>query len=391
MSLQKSLFALLILTITSSVSSTSCGTNPLLDVYGITAAFTDAQVVSGLTYCKSLQGKETCCDADTINGFQSKADELIKSLTSAVAKRDKALLSIRKDTLPSLSGKLASLKEASSKAVAKLEETLANGGSGDMGTDLMNAIVMAMAMAYGEMAKMLTDNLSSVKSGLPDYQKARTACVIDIVKIQAAAWCLACDPEFTTKGVSLSGIEFSSNLKQTLTDSCFAYFTAAATQSMLFSMNVLSSQMSAITAALNKVAKGNANGANEFMTAFMTVSITEASLDASAIPVGFPDDCDEDECEWIPDTLFKGGELDEASLTLGGAVESNSGESGGLVVNGANRILTAGSWDPDADEAGVTVAFEDNPGNVDNNSDNSAGLFKNVVGGLVVLLSVLLI
>jgi len=407
MSLQKSLLALLILTIATSVSSTVCGSNPLLSVFEITASFNEAQIVPGINYCKSLQNKETCCSADTINGFQAKADALIKRLTSAVAKRDQSLIDIRKNVIPNLNGKLESMKEASNRAVSKLQASLGDmkgsSNSTDLGTVIMNALVMGMVQAYGEMARVLTDNLSAMRNNFTDFQKYRTACVIDIVKIQAAAWCLACDPEFTSKGVTYEGIEFSTNLKQTLTDSCFNYFSGSAMQSMIFSINLIGSSLSSITSAMNKIARGDPNGSTEFMTAIMTSSVSQSSMDESRVPISFPEDCDADECEWIAATLFKGGKLDESSLSMGGEVgdSSSSSSSGSSSGSGFNfgggrrlaearpkRVLTEGSWDPDTDEAGVSVTFEDNPGNVDN---SSAGLFKGIIGGLVVLLSVLLI
>jgi uncharacterized membrane protein YgcG len=411
MSLQKSLLALLILTIASTVSSTVCGSNPLLNTFDITAAFNEAKIVPGIIYCKSLQNKETCCSADTINGFQAKADTLIKRLTSAVGKRDQSLVDIRKNVIPNLNGKLQSMKQASTRAVAKLQASLGDtktGESPDLGSVMMNALVMGMVQAYGEMATMLTENLSTMRNNFTDFQKDRTACVVDIVKIQAAAWCLACDPEFTSKGVSYEGIEFSTNLKQTLTDSCFNYFSGSAMQSMIFSINLIGSSLSGITSAMNKIARGDPNGATEFMTAIMTSSVSSSSMDESSIPISFPGDCDADECEWIASTLFKGGKLDESSLSMGGSVgESSSGSSSGsssssgsgsfgfdfggkrrLAEARPKRILTEGEWDPDTDEAGVSVTFEDNPGNVDN---SSAMLFKSILGGLIVLLSVLLI
>jgi len=390
MSLQKSLLALLILTIASSVSSTTCGSNPLLDAYGITAAFSNAQIVPGISYCKSLQGKETCCDADAINGFQDKADDLLKKLSSAVGNRDQSLIKIRKDVLPSLTGKLASLKDAANKAAAKIQEITAAGGSGDMETDIMNAIVLAMAMVYSEMAKQLTDSLSVLRDDFTDYQKARSTCVVDIVKIQAAAWCLACDPEYTSKGVSVSGIEFPDNLVQTLTDSCTSYFTGAVTQSMIFSIGLMSDYLSGITAAFKKVANGNANGAQDFMTALTEMAVSQASLASDSMPVELPSGCTEDECDWIATTMFKGGELDVTSLTLGGSEKSSGLGTRRLeeeLKTQKGRMLT-NSWDPDTDEAGVTVTFSTNPGGV----DNSSGVgYKSVIGGLVVLLGVLLI
>jgi len=388
MSLQKSLLALLILTIASSVSSTTCGSNPLLDIYGITAAFSDAQVVSGINYCKSLQGKETCCDADTINGFQDKADDLLKKLSSAVGKRDQSLIKIRKDVLPSLSGKLSSLEDASAKAAAKIQKIMAAGGSGDATTDMMNALVLAMAMVYEQMAKQLTDSLSAIKDDFTDYQKARSTCVVDIVKIQAAAWCLACSPEYTTEGVSASGIEFSDNLIQTLTDSCTAYFTGAVTQSVIFSVDLMASYLSSITSAFKDVANGDEDGATNFMTALTKMAASQAELSSASMPVELPSGCTADECDWIATTMFKGGVLDETSLTLGGTEKSSGlGNRRLEEVKVNNRMLT-NSWDPDTDEAGVTVTFSDNPGGVDN---SSGALFKGMIGGLIILLGVLLI
>ncbi len=394
MSLQKPLLALLLLTIASSVSSTTCGSNPLLAISGITASFSDAQVVSGLNYCKSLQNKETCCDAATINNFQAKTDNLLSELKADVSKRDQSLIRIRTHVLPSLSSELNTLKDLANKVATNLQAHLDAGGSGNYTSDLKTSFAISLASGLAETARSLTDDISTLKSNFPLYQNARSACVIEMVKTQAAAWCLACDPEYTSKGVSGSGIALSDTLVQTLTGTCYAYLTDSSSQSAVFSLNLMKNYLQNFTDVFTNVVTYDSSAPIEQLTAwvldaFLRMEDSVYSPDNASLPIQFPSDCESSGCNWIATTLFKGGQLSETILALGGAVQTESVESRLQEIRVNGRMLGT-SWSPDSDEAGVSVTFEDNPGNVDNNS-NSGVLFKGVMGGLVVLLSVLLI
>jgi len=402
----KAILSFLFFATISYVSSTICGTNPLLRAFDITVGSNEAKVVQGLNYCKSLKDKEVCCSAETINGFQARSDALIKRLTAAVAKRDVSLIDIRKNTLPSLDGKLRAMKQASLTAITAIGQSMSNiggttgeGGSSNGGglVDAMNIMLLAIIQGYGEMATILTDNLGTLQSNFTDYQEHRASCVVNIVKIQAAAWCLACDPNWIEQGIDVKGaLTFSTELTQDLTDSCYDYFAGAASQSMIFGINMISSSLSAMTNAMNKIAKKDPAGSTELFTAIASSAINGA-VDASQIPIDFPKDCNRDKCNWISASLFNNGKLDEDSLSRGGALDESdddTGNGGNTGIDGRRltgsenkRVLSQDGWNPDPDEAGVTVTFEKNPGNV----DNSAFIYKSIMGGLLVLLAVILI
>jgi len=402
----KVILAFLLVALISNVTSLACGTNPLLRAFDIVAPSQTPKIAEGIKFCKSLQGKDSCCSAETINGFQDRSDALIKRLTSAVAKRDVALIDIRKNTLPSLDGKLRAMKQASMNAIIALGQSMGNnagvgGTSGEGGLEDVfgNIMILAIIQGYGQMATILTDSLGTLQSNFTDYQAHRAACVVNIVKIQAAAWCLACEPNWAEQGLDVKGaLTFSTELTQTLTDSCYNYFAGAASQSMIFGINMISSSLSAMTSAMNKVARNDPKGSVELMTA-MASSAISGSIDSSKIPIDFPEDCDRDACSWIAQSLFENGKLHEDSLTMGGSLDSDdssnsgsgtgsdTGSGSGTGTDNGKRMLVQDGWNPDPDEAGVTVTFEKNPGNV----NNSASLYKSIMGGLLVLLAVILI
>jgi len=349
MSLQKPLLTLLILMIASSVSSTTCGSNPLLETFNLTADFANAQFVPGLNYCKSLQNNETCCSAATINNFQARTDALLNRLRSSAAQRDESLIYIRDTLIPSLNGELQVMYQASYQAFMKL-----------MMSPPVNFTVMGAVQYYAQMARGFTDpqSIEIMKDNFTSYQASRTACVINIVKIQAAAWCLACDPEFESKGVSEDGIEFSENLVETLTDSCYYFIDRARILSTYFSFNEISPLLPNITAALNKIAAGDMTGGSELVTIAQATPVVPQ--DVFYRPVSFPQNCNVFSCQRIATDLFEQGKVDEDALAFGGVIPEST-SSRRMLGGKANRVLTQGSWDPDMDEAGVIVTFEDSP------------------------------
>jgi len=321
----------------------------------------------------------------------------LNRLRETVVKRDESLIYIRDTLIPSLSTELQAMYQAAGQAYQKIRS---------VGMQTVDPDVPGLVFFIGNMARGFTnpDSIAIMKDNFTSYQESRTTCVIDIVKIQAAGWCLACDPEFESKRVSADGIDFSDALVKTLTDSCYSSIRRADIMNTYFSFYQMSFFLGDITAALNKIAEGDMTGTDLKNIANASPAIPQ---DIYYRPITSPTSqtCSVVTCPWIETDLFKKGKLEENTLAFGGNIPESARRM--LREGLSGRTLTAGTWSPDIDEAGVTVTFENSPvigggsnnggSNNDDDSDgddddnNGSVLQKGVTRGLVVLLSVLLI
>lgn len=358
----------------STISLADDCKNPLLAALGFTALSSPTSG-AGLKFCRSLKNAQTCCSSDTIASIQDKISNLGQRLKDSVVTRDKAISEARDQLLPAFSQSVKKLQDAVNKMASNPQL---------IGAD--TAILTAITTAFDALGQEANNGAAGLKKSFGGFQKSRTSCVVEILKLQSAAFCLACDPAYASKGVAADGsITFSDKVCKRLQSSCFSFVTAAAAQSQLLAIKTMAEMIDKLTTAIAKVAKGDTSGATDMVGVFSSYSLSETPT----APVQVPDKCTASDCQWICKNLLVKGKLQETTLVIGGSVTDPTGmtpsgtggkrllveaEEGSVVKSklGKNRILASNEWDPDQDEAGVTVTFQDDPAGV-KPSDTSNG------------------
>jgi len=220
------------------------------------------------------------------------------------------------------------------------------------------------------LSKELTTDLSKLSANFTVYQQARTNCITTMVQTQIAAFCLACDPNWATKGLSSTGtLTYSSTLESRLLDSCYDFLSFSDSQNDIIGMNYMSSYLDQLITALKKIVNSDLTGYPDIVYLMMNMQLSPLNPTSNAqIPAGMPDDCDTTECEWLYTSLFVDGQLDEALLVAGGQMDQTVQTGGRRQRILKNRSLSSNTWDPDSDEAGVTVKIVNDPGDFANSS-----------------------
>ena len=376
----------------------TCTSNSLLTVYGFEPVTTVELDSTDYKYCKSLQAGTSCCEDTIVNKFQDDIDDLAETLADSVIKRDKAIVLLRDTTIPGLGTKLTTLKDNAEEALVTIAAAIAAEAAGreDEPTVDPYSLEEASELATGllALAEDTIDNLAGATTGFTAFQKARGACVIELLNLQAAAWCLACDPTANDQGVGLLGaISISDDTCTRLKGSCYDYVTASATQSSILSVAWISTIVDNLNTALAAVAEeANEAGLQLLSSAVEPAEEIEHSFETAAVDV--PLTCtSESECNWICTSLFVEGEISQALIVGGDFVESPLVETTPVQAEppaGGRRLQD--EWAPAADEAGVTVTWKDDPADVNSDDDvitlAGAGIIKSGFVCVIALLSV---
>jgi len=337
--------------------------NTLATVFGI-PVLASAETISDLKYCKSLQSSSSCCSAEVIETFQSIANSYVEGLTEQIIARDKFLINTRDLILPTLQNKLSQLKVISKEAVGVLD-AVSTFDTSDI-SDFANALYL--------LSKELTIDLSKLSANFTVYQQARTNCITTMVQTQIAALCLACDPNWSTKGLSSTGtLTLSTTLKSRLLDSCYDFLSFADSQNDIIGMNYMSSYLDQLITALKKIVNKDLTGYPDIVYLMLNMQLSPLNPTSNAqIPAGMPDDCDSTQCDWLYTSLFLDGQLDDALLVAGGQMDQTVETGNRRILKNSGfdfgRSLGSNTWDPDSDEAGVTVKIENDPGDFANSS-----------------------
>jgi len=397
------LLLVLLCSFTILLSSAQDCENPLLTTYNFTALSSPEDVTSDFKYCKSLT--QTCCSADTINSFKEKADDLISRLTESVAKRDIFLFDVRTKVIPKLQNKFQSLKNNAEKAIKTLNKkshTKGNKKTADT-TDTSdttdNSEAIAVIQKFGDMKDQLGKLVPKAKAEMAHFQQFRAKCVVKLVKIQAAAWCLACDPDYTSKGITAGSLELSHGLKQSLISSCLKYFTHSERQNSLLTFSYLSDSLDSLISGLKAIANGTEEETGDFESVAIESEFNSWNVtDDTQKPVYFPANCTSDSCDWIELALFVAGEIKEDILAAGGSfypedeasdddAEDDEDESGDEETRRLRGRMLQSGWNPDENESGIEVHMQVNPGGIDTSSAWRNGAF---ISGLLCLFIALL-
>jgi len=367
----------------SFVSSTFAGatcTNALMSAYGFPTLSdpTTALTVTGLNHCTDLQSSgSTCCTADLINTFQTKADDLITNLSAIAAERDIFLINTRNSVMNSLQAQLIQLQNVSTLAATAITSFTSNAslsGGDSEETTLTIAAQLEALDAIIDIATDLTSNFSTLQSDFDTYQSERASCIEYVVKIQAAAWCLGCTPG-ASANLNGDDLDVSSSGITGLSGACFDFFSLSSTQNGVLSVHYLSSSFSAMITALDQIVAGDVEAGLTALGTASASSSSSADATSSELPPTFPDGCDETDCDWIVSTLLKGGVIDQTQLVAGGEIDTD----GSRLLQ--ERTLST-AWTPSTTEAGITVTFPTNPGNVKNGGE----IYKSMISCLVIML-----
>jgi len=250
------------------------------------------------------------------------------------------------------------------------------------------------------MMSQLTDQLPLLKTNFNTYQTSRATCIVEMVKLQAAAWCLSCDPEYSLKGVDSSGyIQFSTELQQRLNSACYQYLSSSNDQNVLLLVNTLSSRLEAFSNSLDQISNNDLSGFTNLHTALDEL-YNPSPLATSQQPASLPSTCTSINCEFIWTSIFSQGKINENILAAGGQLSSqqNGVSVASFLVSGnrslrkdsesivrrklSRRNLNSIGWNPDSDEAGIEIKFEIDPANVGNEnkaSPNSGTLLNGLL------------
>lgn len=357
-------FALLCIT---KVWGLAC-TNPLRSQFQFTSPPV-AQVAQGISNCKSLRNVESCCTTTSFNSIQAKTDSMLNSLRAEVIARDKNLQDIRINYLPNIVNTLERLKAASK----RLQDQAQEAGEQESIADAFDGI------------SSIVDLIPKLRADIIKYQKARTVCVVQMVRLQAAAWCLACDGNYLSKGLSASGVlTLSTNACNRLVDACYDYFAGTQELTGLLELKLLGPLIESLTVAMEKFSVGDMSGVEDYIKVVDGLTNGSGPSSNAEMPSYVPASCTKESCPFICETLFSSS----ASVDL--TVLANGGQfvpTARLLLQRDERIeekprvriLVQGQgWDFDNDEAGVTAPFEDDPGKItDFSTENNNGGTKN--------------
>jgi len=356
--------------VATTVIGQSCSDNPLSDQFDFTL-LNNPTTVSGLNYCKSLKSGDSCCSAETINTFQNRTDELLERLSETVVARDKYLIQIREELYDNRT-KVENFIKAFEAAWAIYSEDYENG---DLNSDVDD--IISISAFLNETSYSFYKDTEAFIANFTEFQKSRSTCFVEMVRSQAASWCLACDPNVEDY-LDGSYLKFASEFQTRVIDACYDYLDLSVSQSLIIFSKFFAPGIENLTLWLENAAQGN-EISNEETSNFLYDVFYSSMIEESENPARYPAVefvCDSSqECDFIFDYIFYQGLLDENLLIVGSwygmarilRMKENLG-SKRLEVSQVlrSRKLQGGSdgWNPDSDEAGVQAEFLVDPANV---------------------------
>jgi len=207
----------------SSLSLAQDCNNPLLQVFGING-LQAPESGAGLPFCPNLQNGQTCCSAETVLGLQTNLNNLAQRLENNAAQKDIYIDQLNSNFTSQYQEALANFSE-NDNAIANLEQNVP--GVGDPLRNQTN-----LFKSIGDALNNLDNDFSGA---LIAYQQTRTFCFTTLLQIQAAAWCLACDPNYALQGVQSDGtVNPSPIVCNTIQSACSPFLDDAIALNPLF-------------------------------------------------------------------------------------------------------------------------------------------------------------
>jgi len=276
-----------------------------------------------------------------------------------------------------------------------------------MAADLVNSL--------GNITQKVIDDLPDIKANFKTYQRSRSACVVEALKLQASAWCLSCDPNYASKGVTNENVLLSNTVCNRLQSSCYDFVSQSASQSAILAVKSLSPLIQTVTSSFNKIIQNDTAGISELGSSLQALTNSNSILNVSQAetPVVMPSGCTGiGSCSWICTDLFNRGQINETLLSLGGSTDYSSSNTSGLLhevleegsivktklMNWKRGLIEQAEWNPERDEAGVLASFPEDPANVnvqittiDDSTASGSGLIQGSIVCLMAFISIFVI
>lgn len=192
--------------------------NPLIELLrpenqpNATIALPQPEKVNGLKYCKRLSGAKSCCKAGTINGINGLINSKIRLFENEISKKDTAL----KELFKSFS--------AFASAYLDFNTTLAEFNTN---SNYLSVALELRLGTYVSIIQALWDQVGTMKMDFASYQTNRKTCMEALLNVTAGIACLACDPDYSTLGVSkvdgVININLHTGVCETIQRSCEPY------------------------------------------------------------------------------------------------------------------------------------------------------------------------
>lgn len=337
--------------------------NPLLQLYDIPGL---SSPISGkdLYYCKNLRTGQTCCSAEVVKGFQAQVNALKYKLERVGGTRDLYNLQLHEQYLQQFLDLLQTLSKYSNN-INKIQNQ-----DNDIGNKLSEQVALFQSIAND--VKSLKDNFVNA---MLKYQKARATCFTTVMKVEASAWCLACDPNYKSKGVQTDGtIVFSDNLCTTISQSCYDFIIQSEAFNPYIMMRQAIGRLDSINKYLETYVK-NADTIPGYVIENDYLQTTNATEKTISVPSS---DCTNvGNCPWQCQNLLTNGLLNEIIIGNGAGalgeedlnLESIGTTSGAHATASPSvnrmRILASGNvWAPNLDETGLVIKADSDPAGV---------------------------
>lgn len=364
----KKFLPIFVMAFLACTSAQSCN-NPLMSVFNITGLSAPAPA-EGLAYCGNTQSGNTCCSNSTVLGLQNMLTELTNTLQALAGERDIYIAQLDHNYTSDFKDRVSDLTDLTDE-IGDIQN--ANAAVGDP--------IHTQFLSLRQLGDNLISDDDDFKKAFVDMQNKRVICFTALLQIQAEAYCLACDPDWASQGVSSNGaINSAPAVCQIIQDSCAPY-TAAMDKFNPFFQSQQAYQRLVNLIDYLKVYREH----NSIINATISDDIP-VFTNATERTNSQPENCDGDNtCEWQCQHLFSssfvmnttivanGGGIvgggDVAYPNLGVTQIPAEGESG----VGTRRLQsTAGTWNPDLSSSGMEFTVIPDPAAVTNLDGSSA-------------------
>jgi hypothetical protein len=334
----------LIFAVLTAISLAQDCNNPLLNIMGLNQYYgSTPTIVTGTQNCKKFEGKSSCCPVSVLNSIQTYVNQTTSTVRTQNDIRMKKYLGFH-SSLTSFYQALALYK----KAYTTLKS--------------VNPVAAVTMASFYTQYEPYFDNmiigLTSLGTPYAPIQLKRNQCQSEMIKIFAAAKCLACDPYYASKGVSSTGaITFSTAVCARMSVACYQYIEQSVPFSYYFLVKDVLNWLTAVTQQINQILAGGQATLNQALLPSLDIT----SSDPTDYAVSETTVCsNETVCEFACNNggLLKQGVGDVVSLILGGTQKSDLFARRRILVStGAGGGPGLGSFDPAENEAGVIVVL----------------------------------
>jgi len=364
----KRFIAFLFMAFLAYSSAQSCD-NPLLKVYGLEGL--DSPVSgAGLLYCGNLQNGQTCCSNATVVQLQVMLNNVTSTLQALAGERDIYIAQLDHNYTSQFQDKVSDLTDLTDE-ISDIQKDNAEVG------DPIHTQFLSLRQLGSELNDISDDD--TFKKDFIDMQNKRVTCFTTLLQIQAEAYCLACDPNWATQGVSTNGsITSASALCTTIQDACAPYTAAMDKFNPLFQAQQAYQRLVDLINYL-KVYHEHKSIINATISDDIP-TYTNATQRTNSEPTG----CDEDSCTWQCSNLFNGSFVMNTSIVgngggvigmgdiaypdLGVTQILANGSSGDGTGSSSRRLQssTSGTWNPDLTSSQMTITVTSDPAAVTN-------------------------